>query len=169
MLLLPLTLHCRQGQASCRRRANTKTKLAAAVTLPPRPSWPRLLRCPLPPRCCSKAATAAAITFDLIVVIIAVIVAISVAVAAAAFSWLLIVVCAPSITVAAGVFVATVATLPSYHPANGFVGDIRYQKSSQYHGLQNLDTRSGMEDPHSRFDFLFMRGTLLWYVGQQGV
>jgi hypothetical protein len=43
-------------------------------------------------------------------------------------------------SVAAGVFVATVAVLPSYHPAGSFVGDVRFQKSSQDHGLRNLDT-----------------------------
>jgi hypothetical protein len=53
-------------------------------------------------------AVNAAVAFIFIVVIVAVIVAVSVTVAAAAFSWLLFVV-APTIAVAASVFVATVA------------------------------------------------------------
>jgi hypothetical protein len=73
---------------------------------------------------------------------------------------LLIVVYAPAIAVAAGVFVTTAAALPSYHPANGYIGDIWFQKLSQDHGLQNHDTSSGLEDPHGRFDLLLMCSTL---------
>jgi hypothetical protein len=56
------------------------------------------------PRSCQAAA--GAVAFVPIVILVAVIVAVSVAVAAASFTYLLIVVCAPAINVAAGVFVA---------------------------------------------------------------
>jgi hypothetical protein len=73
--------------------------LPAVATLPP-----------LPARCHHqhRAAANAAITFVFIVIVVAIIVAVSVTVAAAAFSWLLCVL-APTIAVAASVFVATAA------------------------------------------------------------
>ncbi len=55
-------------------------------------------------RCC-QAAAATAFAYVLCVIVVV----ISIAIAAAAFSWLLIVGSAPTIAVAAGVFVATVA------------------------------------------------------------
>jgi hypothetical protein len=137
-------LRCRQGQAGCRHHAATKPKLAATATLPSEPSWPPWLRCPhcccaahcrraaaaklLPLLRCGQAATAAATTFVFIVVVVAFIVAVPVTVAAIAFSWLLFAVCAPAIAVAAGVFVATATMLPSYHPVDSFIEDIRFQK-----------------------------------------
>jgi hypothetical protein len=74
---------------------------------------------------------------------------------------LLIVVCAPAIAVATGVFVATTTALPSYHPAENFVGNVRLKKLSQDHGLRNLDTTSVLEDPHSNIDLLLMHGIVL--------
>jgi hypothetical protein len=59
----------------------------------------------LPTLHCYQAAATATVAYILIVIVVAV----SVAVASATFSELLIVVCAPAIAVAAGVFVATVA------------------------------------------------------------
>ncbi len=53
----------------------------------------------------SRCASAAAVAFVSIVIIVAVFVAVAVD----AFSWLLIVVCAPALTVTAGVFIATAA------------------------------------------------------------
>jgi hypothetical protein len=64
---------------------------------------------PLPMLHCRQAAVAAAVTFIFIIVVVAVIVATSVAIAAANFSCFFIVACAPAITVASGVFVATAA------------------------------------------------------------
>ncbi len=66
---------------------------------------------------CRQAATAAAVVYILCVVVLVV----SIAIAAAAFRWLLIVGSAPTITVAAGVFVAA-SVCP---PANN-VGGVIY-------------------------------------------
>ena len=44
-----------------------------------------------------------------------------------------------------------------------------FRKSSQNHGLRNVDTGHGVEDPHSLIDLLLMRGTLLRHVEQRGV
>jgi hypothetical protein len=59
---------------------------------------------PLPPGC-RQAASATAFAFIFIILVVAVIITVSVTIAAANFSWLLIVVCAPAIAVAADVFV----------------------------------------------------------------
>jgi hypothetical protein len=56
-----------------------------------------------------------------------------------------------------------------YHPAYGLVGSVLLRKSSQNHGLRNVDTGRGVEDPHGLIDLLLMRGTLLWHVEQRGV
>jgi hypothetical protein len=48
-----------------------------------------------------------------------------------------------------------------YRLAQGFARDVRFQKSCQYHGLQNADTSSVLEDLHGRFDLLLTRGTIL--------
>jgi hypothetical protein len=110
----------------CRHHCHTAAASAAVLPPPPPPPCSRAARCrratvltpcchraatlPLQPTCCHchrRAAADAAVIFVFIVVIVAVIIAISITVAATAFSWLLFVVCAPVITVATGVFVAT--------------------------------------------------------------
>jgi hypothetical protein len=72
--------------------------LLLPLPLPPLPLPPPLVLC------CRQPASAT-VVYDLVVVIVAV----SVTVAATAFSWLVIVVCAPTIADTAGVFVTKVA------------------------------------------------------------
>ena len=41
---------------------------------------------------------------------------------------------------------------------------VSFFKLGHKHGLWNIDTSSGLEDPHGRFDLFQMRSTLLWHV-----
>jgi hypothetical protein len=58
-------------------------------------------------------------------------------------------------------FVLLLSALAPHRLVHGFAHNVRFQKSSQCHGLWNLDTSGGLEDLHGRFDLLLTCGTIL--------
>jgi hypothetical protein len=57
----------------------------------------------------------------------------------------------------------------TYRPAYNLVGGVLGSKSGQNHGLRNVETGSGVGNLHGLIDLLWIRSTLLWHAGQQGV